>query len=138
MNISLPLALCKACLSNAQSGLMNWYFSCCCRTSGIFWFQESAELCFEWCAITELCKIHSAVAWVSGSFTLDINPLSTNLTKWSNTLKQFVGRQPTNCLSVFDHFVGLTRKGLKSMKTTMLVPYHLVSFITKNEIPCRC
>ena len=32
------------------------------------------------------------------------NPLSANLTKWSNTLKQFVGNLPTNCLSVFDHF----------------------------------
>ena len=36
-----------------------------------------------------------------------INPLSANPTKWSNTLKQFVGSLPTNCLSVFDHFVGL-------------------------------
>ena len=35
------------------------------------------------------------------------NPLSANLTKWSNTLKQFVGNFPTNCLSVFDHFVRL-------------------------------
>ena len=34
------------------------------------------------------------------------NPLSTNPTKWSNTLKQFVGK-----LGVFDHFVGLARKG---------------------------
>ena len=33
------------------------------------------------------------------------NPFSANLTKWSNTLKQFVGNLPTNCLSVFDHFV---------------------------------
>ena len=24
--------------------------------------------------------------------------------KWSNTLKQFVGKMPTNCLRVFDHF----------------------------------
>ena len=32
---------------------------------------------------------------------LNINPSSSNLTKWSNTLKQ----KPTNCLSVFDHFV---------------------------------
>ena len=40
-----------------------------------------------------------------------INPLSTNPTKWSNTLKQFVGKPPTN-LSVFDHFVGLALKGL--------------------------
>ena len=35
------------------------------------------------------------------------NPLSANPTKWSNSLKQFVGSFPTNCLSVFDHFVGL-------------------------------
>ena len=41
-----------------------------------------------------------------------LNPLSTNPTKLSNTLKQFVGKLPTNCLSVFDHFVGLALKGL--------------------------
>ena len=41
-----------------------------------------------------------------------INPLSANPTKWSNTLKQFVGKLPTNCLSVFDHFVGLALKWL--------------------------
>ena len=44
---------------------------------------------------------------------LHLNPLSANFTKWSNTLKQFVGKFPTNCLSVFGHFVGLARKGLK-------------------------
>ena len=42
-----------------------------------------------------------------------LNPLSANPTKWSNTLKQFVGKLPTNCLNVFDHFVGLALKGLK-------------------------
>ena len=41
-----------------------------------------------------------------------INPLSTNATKWSNTLKQFVCNLSTNCFSVFDHFVGLALKGL--------------------------
>ena len=41
-----------------------------------------------------------------------IIPLSASFTKWSNTLKQFVGKLPTNCLSVFDHFVGLALKGL--------------------------
>ena len=41
-----------------------------------------------------------------------LNPLSANFTKWSNTLKQFVGNLATNCLSVFDHFVGLALKGL--------------------------
>ena len=40
------------------------------------------------------------------------NSLSTNFTKWSNTLKQFVSNLPTNCLSVFGNFVGLALKGL--------------------------
>ena len=39
-------------------------------------------------------------------------PLSANITKRSNTFKQFVANLPTNCLSVFDHFVGLALKGL--------------------------
>ena len=39
------------------------------------------------------------------------NPISANITKWSNTLKQFVGKLPKTCLSVFDHFVGLALKG---------------------------
>ena len=42
-----------------------------------------------------------------------LKPLRANLTKWSNTLKQFVGKLPTNCLSVFDHFVKLSLKGLR-------------------------
>ena len=41
-----------------------------------------------------------------------INPLSTNPIKWSNTLKQFVSILPTNCLSVFEHFLKLAFKGL--------------------------
>ena len=40
------------------------------------------------------------------------NPLSANPTKWSSTLKQFVDKLPTNCLSVFDHFVKLALKEL--------------------------
>ena len=40
-------------------------------------------------------------------------PLSANPTKWSNTLKQFVG----NCLSVSDHFVKLVLSGLRSKYT---------------------
>ena len=46
------------------------------------------------------------------SWELLINPLSAKLTKWPNTLKQFVGNLPTNCLSVFGHFMGLALKGL--------------------------
>ena len=45
-------------------------------------------------------------------FESNVNPLSANSTKWSNTLKQSVRRLPTNCLSVFDHFMGLALKGL--------------------------
>ena len=42
-----------------------------------------------------------------------MNPLSVNSTKWSNiqTIRWLL---PTNCLIVFDHFVGLTLKGLKN------------------------
>ena len=36
------------------------------------------------------------------------NTLSTNFLKWSDTLKQLVAKLPTNCLSVFDHFKGLS------------------------------
>ena len=47
-------------------------------------------------------------------YNMVFNPLSANFTKGSNTLKQFVCNLPTNCLSVFDHFVGLALKGLKN------------------------
>ena len=46
-----------------------------------------------------------------------LNPLSAIFTKWSNTLKQFVCKLPTNCLNVFDHFVGLALKGLRFVYT---------------------
>ena len=51
-----------------------------------------------------------------------LKPLSPNPTKWSNTLKQFVGNLTTNCLSVFDHFVGLVLKGLN---VTLYRAFHL-------------
>ena len=47
------------------------------------------------------------------TFFPDLNPLSANSTKWSNTLKQFVSNLLTNCFSVFDHFVKLALKGSK-------------------------
>ena len=37
--------------------------------------------------------------------------LTQNATKWPSTLKQFIGNLPTNCLSLFDHFVKLALKG---------------------------
>ena len=42
-----------------------------------------------------------------------LNSFGANFTKWSNTLKQFIGNLPMNCLRVFDHFEGLALKRLK-------------------------
>ena len=61
------------------------------------------------------CFIHYPLFFATLSLIISlqhIKPLSANPTKWSNTLKQFSGNFPTNCLSVFDHFVGLMFKGL--------------------------
>ena len=61
------------------------------------------------------CFIHYPLFFATLSLIISlqhIKPLSANPTKWSNTLKQFSCNLPTNCLSVFDHFVGLTFKGL--------------------------
>ena len=44
---------------------------------------------------------------------IKVNHLSANPTKWSNILKQFIGKLSTNYLSVFGHSVGLALKGLK-------------------------
>ena len=65
------------------------------------------------------------------SFSM-VNPLSTNITKWSNTLKQFVAKLPMNCLSVFDHFVKLALKGL--ILKSLLVSLNFL-FIYKQVIP---
>ena len=60
------------------------------------------------------------------TFNSCFNPLSANPTKWSSTLKQFVGKLPTNCLSVFDHFVKLAFKEL------MVRICHLEVFLGKG------
>ena len=57
-----------------------------------------------------------SVAVIFWSFYF-LNPLSANPTKWSNTLEKFVVKLPTNCLSVFDHFVGLALRWLKENKS---------------------
>ena len=62
-------------------------------------------------------------------FDQTINPLCINPTKWLNTLKQFVGNLPTNCFSVFDHFVKLALKGLKSDIRNII---NIRSFITST------
>ena len=50
------------------------------------------------------------------SYLFYLKPSSANPTKWSNTLKHFVGNLPANCLNAFDHFVGLALKGLNLLE----------------------
>ena len=56
----------------------------------------------------------------------NIIPLRADPTKWSNTIKQLVGKLPTNCLSVFDHSVGLVPKGLCIKVLNLPVVLHYV------------
>ena len=76
------------------------------------YFSMFLELLFS--AITCQCK-GSLCKAITDSF----NPLIAYPTKWSNTLKQFVSKLPTNCLSVFDHFVILALKGLTFSKISI-------------------
>ena len=68
-----------------------------------------------------------------------LNPLSANSIKWPNTLKQFVDNLPTNCLSVFGHFMGLALKGLNSLvgseiwrRSLKEATWHYFKFMTKK------
>ena len=51
-------------------------------------------------SINLLVRFFWSYTWWQGS---EVSPLSANFTKWSNTIKQFVG---------VDHFVGFALKGL--------------------------
>ena len=62
--------------------------------------------------VIKLTVRHDRIFFTCFSALYQLNPLSANLTKWPNTFKQFVGQQPTNCLSVFNHFVWVALKGL--------------------------
>ena len=74
----------------------------------------------------------SSLNWVSvmSSSKTVFNPLSVNPTKWSNTFKQFVGKLTTDCLSVFDHFVGLALKGIS---ISSYLQYHLFRFYHRRR-----
>ena len=64
----------------------------------------------------------------------NVNPLSSRLTKWPNTLKQFVGNFLTNCLCVFGPFVELSLKGISIVfleyiyLTCICLTYHMGIF----------
>ena len=76
--------------------------------SALYW------LCKEQLAHSKLNSLLELVKTSGVEEVVNFNPLTANATKWSNTLKQFVGNLPTNCLSAFDHFVRLALKRLKS------------------------
>ena len=67
------------------------------------------------CVISTV-KFHHPPLSVLTSKQLLLNSLRANPTKWSNTLKKFVGKFMTNCLSVFEHFMGLALNGLNIFK----------------------
>ena len=70
--------------------------------SALYW------LCKEELAHSKLNSLLELVKPLGLEEVANFNPLTTNPTKWSNTLKQFVGKL------LFDHFVKLALKGLKS------------------------
>ena len=72
-------------------------------------YNYKLQLCLQWFKIQGTRSVRGILC-VHG-----LNPLSANPTKWPNTIKQFVGKLPTNCLSVFDHFVKLALKGFNSL-----------------------
>ena len=92
-----------------------------------FLFFSFSVLCFEFKVISkDLITFTLTGSIINHVF---FNPSSANLTKWSNTLKQFVGKLLTNCLSVFHHFVGLALKGS--------ILFSLFQTILKNMLPKR-
>ena len=73
-----------------------------------FFFYES-NFCILWKKWIERCGQEKSIAYLNFR---EFNPLNANPEKWSNTLKQIVGKLPTICLSVFDHFMNLAFKWL--------------------------
>ena len=77
-------------------------------------FMKESTLCFIVLKQFEQIEIKFNIilsAYWEKTMVSPLNPLSANPTKWSNALKQFVGKLPTNCLSVFGNFVNLALKG---------------------------
>ena len=79
----------------------------------LFFSQNNIFSWFQPCIFAkDVCNCDTNQTYLRRCIKCIFNPLSANPTKWSNTLKHFIGNFPTNCLSVFDHFVKLALKGL--------------------------
>ena len=88
-----------------------------CRFSHARYKDVSTKSILYICRLAKWQSTNQAIPryWSLSIPSGNINPLSANFTKWSNTLNKFVGKLTANCLSVFDHFVGLALKGLRSI-----------------------
>ena len=113
----VALVLCRVVLVLPRIVLVfSGVASCCTRAVLCCVGLSRVVLCYYSCSFLDYVQQNRTELSVTDSMTLDahrVNELSANITKWSNTLKQFVRKLPTNCLSVFDHFVGLALKELK-------------------------
>ena len=67
-------------------------------------------------------------------FMLLLFLLSVNPTKWSNTFKQFVGKLPTNYLSVFHHFMILALKELTNVRIHQLT-ISIITIHRRTKVP---
>ena len=116
---------CKACGCTSTPPLRPRSVLMCTNCTLDFMLRVLQRMSFI-CYLTERLTCLKFQSWKhKPSF---FKPLNANFTKWSNTLKQFVGRLPTNCLSVFDYFVGLGLKGLKRILIAKLIFFRFHSF----------
>ena len=90
----------------------------------LIWFLKFSSSPILWNLKSLMTKLLSIFFFCYFYVTVNLmfNPLSANFTKWSNTLKQFVGNLATNYLSVFGHFVGLSLKGLNYFTVIFVLP----------------
>ena len=90
-------------------------FACSPVTRKWSWNKSQIEKKIAFWFCSKLLCLQEFVTNLLYQFTVPFNPSTTNPTKWSNTLKQFVGNsQQLNYLSVFDQLVGLALKGLRN------------------------
>ena len=82
-------------------------FEYCKISVSLYLFNISVLLRFVGLVFCFILYCYCIRSWQRFVVVFLLNPLSANPTKWSNLRKL-----PTNCLSVFDHFVGLALKEL--------------------------
>ena len=63
---------------------------------------------------------------------------TANITKRSNTLKQFFLKLLPNCLSVFDHFIGLALKELRKILKRLLLTVVWWPIVANLNLNRRC